>query len=86
MPVEAEIVGARLTRMTTMLDAIEPMCLESEALRDPFLELKQALEAAHDTFLKLKQEHEAADDAFLKLIQELEARIWVRLPVRSTRS
>jgi hypothetical protein len=60
MLVEAEILAARLTRIVTALDALEPVCLESEASRDTFLELKQELEAARDTFLKLKQELEAA--------------------------
>jgi hypothetical protein len=46
MPVEAEIVAARLTRMKTLLDALEGACLESEATRDTFLKLKQELEAA----------------------------------------
>jgi hypothetical protein len=30
MPVEAEVLAARLTRIKTLLDAIEPVCLESE--------------------------------------------------------
>jgi hypothetical protein len=85
MLVEAEIVAARLTLIRSALDAIEPVCLESEATRDTFLELKQEIAAAHDTFLKLKQQFEAADDTFLKLTQELEAaHISVR-PVRPIR-
>ena len=60
MTVEVEILVARLTRIKTALDAIEPLCLASEAARDTFLELKQELESARDTFLKLKQELEAA--------------------------
>ena len=51
MPVEAEILAARLTRIKTLLDAIERTCreracLESEATRDTFMKLKQELEAA----------------------------------------
>lgn len=59
MTAEAEILAARLTRITTALDAIEPVCVESEASREKFLELKQELVAARDSFLKLKQELEA---------------------------
>jgi hypothetical protein len=55
MSVEAEILAPRLTRIMTALDAIEPVCLESEASRDTFLELKQELDAGRDTFLKLKE-------------------------------
>ena len=46
MPVEAEIIAARLTRIKTLIDALEPVCLESEASRDTFMMLKQELEAA----------------------------------------
>ena len=59
MAVETEILVARLTRIKTALDAIEPVCLASEAARDTFLELKQELESARDTFLKLKEELES---------------------------
>jgi hypothetical protein len=34
MPVEAEILAARLTRIKTLIDALERTCLESEATRD----------------------------------------------------
>jgi hypothetical protein len=46
MPAEAEILAARLTRIKTLLDALERVCLDSEASRDTFLKLKQELEAA----------------------------------------
>ena len=46
MPVEAEVVAARLTRIKTLLDALEPVCLESEGARDTFQKLKLELEAA----------------------------------------
>jgi hypothetical protein len=46
MPVEAEIVAARLTRLKTLLDALEPMCLENEASREVFIKVKLELEAA----------------------------------------
>jgi hypothetical protein len=51
MPVEAEILAARLTRIKTLIDAIEctcreRACLENQATRDAFLNLKQELEAA----------------------------------------
>jgi hypothetical protein len=46
MPVEAEILAARLTRIKTLLDALEPVCLESQASRDTFQKLKLELEAA----------------------------------------
>jgi hypothetical protein len=46
MPVEAEILAARLTRIKTLIDALEPVCLENEASRDTLLELKLELEAA----------------------------------------
>jgi hypothetical protein len=47
LAVEAEILVAPLTRMKTALDAIEPVCLASEATSDTFLKLKRELEAAH---------------------------------------
>jgi hypothetical protein len=46
MPVETEIIAARLTRIKTLIDALERVCLDSEASRDTFLQLKQELEAA----------------------------------------
>jgi len=49
MPVEAEILAARLTRIKTLIDALEcdcVACLEGDATRDTFLKLKQELEAA----------------------------------------
>ena len=46
MPVEAEIIAARLTRIKTLLDALEPACLASEGSRDTFQKLKLELEAA----------------------------------------
>jgi hypothetical protein len=49
MPVEAEVLAARLTRIKTLLDALEPACLDSEASRDTFQKLKLELEAARIT-------------------------------------
>ena len=46
MPVEAEVIAARLTRIKTLLDALEPVCLETEGSRDTFQKLKLELEAA----------------------------------------
>jgi hypothetical protein len=46
MAVEVEILAARLTRIKTLLDALEPLCLHSEASRDTFQKLKLELEAA----------------------------------------
>jgi hypothetical protein len=46
MAVEVEIVAARLTRIKALLDALEPVCLQSEASRDTFRKLKLELEAA----------------------------------------
>ena len=46
MAVEVEILAARLTRIKTLLDALEPVCLQSEASRDTFQKLKLELEAA----------------------------------------
>jgi hypothetical protein len=51
MPVEAELLAARLTRIKALLDAVERTCLERgcldiEATRETFLTLKQELEAA----------------------------------------
>jgi hypothetical protein len=46
MPVEADVLAARLTRIKTLIDALEPACRESESSRDTFLKLKQELEAA----------------------------------------
>jgi hypothetical protein len=45
MPAVAEILAARLTRIKTLLDALERVCLDSEASRETFLKLKQELEA-----------------------------------------
>ena len=49
MPVEAEVLAARLTRIKTLLDALEPVCLDSEGSRDTFQTLKLELEAARIT-------------------------------------
>jgi len=46
MQIEAEIIAARLTRIKTLLDALEPVCLDIEATRDAFRKLKLELEAA----------------------------------------
>jgi hypothetical protein len=46
MPIEAEILAARLTRIKTLLDALERECLDSGPTRETFLKLKQELEAA----------------------------------------
>jgi len=46
MAVEVEIIAARLTRIKTLLDALEPVCRQSDASRDTFQELKLELEAA----------------------------------------
>jgi len=52
MSVRTEILAARLTRIKTLIDAIECACLESEhclesnATRDTFQKLKLELEAA----------------------------------------
>jgi hypothetical protein len=51
MPVEAEIVAARLTRLKILIDAVEHTCrergcLDIEATRETFLMLNQELEAA----------------------------------------
>jgi hypothetical protein len=51
MLVKAEIVAARLTRLKTLIDAVERTCLErgcleNEATRETFLMLKQELDAA----------------------------------------
>jgi hypothetical protein len=46
MSVEAEILAARLTRIKTLLDVLEPMCLEREAARETLQKLKLELEAA----------------------------------------
>jgi hypothetical protein len=46
MPVEGEVLAARLTRIKTLLDALELVCLDSEASRDTFQKLKLELEAA----------------------------------------
>jgi hypothetical protein len=45
MPEAAEILAARVTRIKALFDAVERASLESEALRDTFLKLKQGLEA-----------------------------------------
>ena len=50
MPVEAEMVAARLTRVKILIDAVERTCLERgcldiESTRETFLMLKQELEA-----------------------------------------
>ena len=82
MTVEAEILVARLTRIKTALNAIEPVRLACMAVRDTFLERKQEFESARDTFLNLKQELETARDTFLELKQELEA---AHISVRTVR-
>ena len=46
MLVKAAPLAARLTRIKALIDALEQSCLESEALRDTFQQLKQELEAA----------------------------------------
>jgi len=46
MLVKAAPLAARLTRIKSLIDALEQTCLESEALRETFLQLKQELEAA----------------------------------------
>ena len=46
MAVEVEVLAARLARIKTLLDALEPVCLQSEASRDTFQKLKLELEAA----------------------------------------
>jgi hypothetical protein len=51
MPVEAEIVAARLTRIKILIDAVERACrergcLDFEATRETFQKLKLELEAA----------------------------------------
>jgi len=51
MPVEAEMVAARLTRVKILIDAVERTCRERgcidiEATRETFLTLKLELEAA----------------------------------------
>ena len=49
MPVEAEILAARLARIKTLRDSLERECLESGPTRETFLKLKQELEAARIT-------------------------------------
>jgi hypothetical protein len=51
MPVEAEIVAARLTRVKILIDAVERTCRERGCLD---------IEATRETFQKLKLELEAA--------------------------
>lgn len=46
MPVEAEVLAARLARIKTLLDALEPVCLDRASSRDTFQQLKLELEAA----------------------------------------
>ena len=46
MGVEVETLAERLTRIKTLVDALEPVCLQSEASRDTFQKLKLELEAA----------------------------------------
>ena len=46
MPVQVEILAARLARIKTLVDTLEPVCLQSEASRDTFQKLKLELEAA----------------------------------------
>ena len=51
MPVEADIVAARLTRIKILIDAVERSrlergCLDIEATRETFQKLKFELEAA----------------------------------------
>jgi hypothetical protein len=46
MAVEVEPIAARLTRIKTLLDALEPMCVHSDPSRDTFQKLKLELEAA----------------------------------------
>jgi hypothetical protein len=46
MAVEVETLAARLTRIKTLFDALEPVCLHSEASRETFQKLKLELEAA----------------------------------------
>lgn len=46
VPVETDILATRLARIKTLLDALEPACLESEGSRDTFQKLKLELEAA----------------------------------------
>jgi hypothetical protein len=45
MSLEAEIIAARLTRIKTLLDALERECLDSGPTRETFLKLEQELEA-----------------------------------------
>ena len=46
MAVEVETIAARLTRIKTLLDALEPVCLQSEPSRETFQTLKLELDAA----------------------------------------
>jgi len=46
MAVEVEVLATRLARIKTLLDALEPVCRQSEASRDTFQKLKLELEAA----------------------------------------
>jgi hypothetical protein len=46
MAVEVETLTARLTRIKTLIDALESVCLQSEASRETFQTLKLELEAA----------------------------------------
>jgi hypothetical protein len=47
-PAESEILGARLARMKTLVDALEVACSEGAERRDLFVKLKQEMAAARE--------------------------------------
>jgi hypothetical protein len=48
MPVEAEILAAGLTRMKTLIDALERACRDTEAVLDTFRQLKTRTRSGTD--------------------------------------
>jgi hypothetical protein len=44
-PTESEILAARLTRMSNLIDSLEQACAESAEHRELFLKLKQEMAA-----------------------------------------
>ncbi len=48
MPLESDILAARLARMKHLIDSLEKACSESAEQRDIFLKLRQEMSAARD--------------------------------------
>jgi hypothetical protein len=54
-PSESEILAARLARMSTLIDALQQACAESEEDRELFLKLKQEIAAARFTLTNVRR-------------------------------